>query len=99
MDILGALRGRHITPLTLGRHHGISGSSECAPVYATSGTLRREVLMRRTLLPGLRLFGTKSSVTLDEGLERTVGWYLENELWWRALQGRAGVGEWLGVGG
>jgi len=55
--------------------------------------------MRRTLLPGLRLFGTKSSVTLDEGLERTVGWYLENELWWRALQGRAGVGEWLGVGG
>ncbi len=42
--------------------------------------------------------GWRPTVTLDEGLERTVGWYLGNEPWWRALQGRAGVGERLGAG-
>jgi dTDP-glucose 4,6-dehydratase len=41
--------------------------------------------------------GWRPSVTLDEGLERTVQWYLDNEGWWRALQERAGVGERLGV--
>ena len=41
--------------------------------------------------------GWRPSVTLDEGLERTVDWYLENEDWWRALQARDGVGERLGV--
>lgn len=40
--------------------------------------------------------GWRPSVTLDEGLERTVRWYLDNESWWRALQGRQGVGERLG---
>ncbi|OAN68603.1 dTDP-glucose 4,6-dehydratase [Sulfitobacter sp. EhC04] len=43
--------------------------------------------------------GWRPSVTLDEGLERTVQWYLDNEDWWRALQARAGVGERLGVKG
>jgi dTDP-glucose 4,6-dehydratase len=37
------------------------------------------------------------SVTLDQGLERTVQWYLDNEAWWRALQDRHGVGERLGT--
>jgi dTDP-glucose 4,6-dehydratase len=41
--------------------------------------------------------GWRPSVTLDEGLARTVQWYLENESWWRALQNRRGVGERLGV--
>jgi dTDP-glucose 4,6-dehydratase len=41
--------------------------------------------------------GWRPSVTLDEGLERTVQWYLDNEDWWRALQRRAGVGERLGT--
>lgn len=41
--------------------------------------------------------GWRPSVTLDEGLARTVQWYLENEPWWRALQNRRGVGERLGV--
>ena len=41
--------------------------------------------------------GWQPSVTLEEGLERTVKWYLENEDWWRALQARDGVGERLGV--
>ena len=41
--------------------------------------------------------GWRPSVTLEEGLERTVQWYLENEKWWRALQTREGVGERLGV--
>ena len=34
---------------------------------------------------------------VEEGLERTVAWYLENEAWWRALQDRAGVGLRLGT--
>ena len=41
--------------------------------------------------------GWRPSVTLEEGLEKTVDWYLANEPWWRALQNRAGVGERLGV--
>jgi dTDP-glucose 4,6-dehydratase len=41
--------------------------------------------------------GWRPSVTLDEGLEQTVRWYLDNEGWWRALQSRHGVGERLGV--
>ncbi|MDP3959457.1 MAG: dTDP-glucose 4,6-dehydratase [Pseudorhodobacter sp.] len=41
--------------------------------------------------------GWRPSVTLEQGLARTVDWYLANEPWWRALQGRAGVGQRLGV--
>ncbi|MDK3020792.1 dTDP-glucose 4,6-dehydratase [Pseudodonghicola flavimaris] len=42
--------------------------------------------------------GWRPSVTVEEGLERTVDWYLANEPWWRALQDRHGVGQRLGVG-
>lgn len=41
--------------------------------------------------------GWRPSVTVEEGLERTVDWYLENETWWRNLQQRHGVGERLGT--
>jgi dTDP-glucose 4,6-dehydratase len=41
--------------------------------------------------------GWRPSVTVEEGLRRTVAWYLANEDWWRALQSRDGVGERLGV--
>ncbi len=41
--------------------------------------------------------GWRPSVTLDQGLARTVDWYLANEGWWRALQDRHGVGQRLGV--
>ncbi|KAG1649154.1 dTDP-glucose 4,6-dehydratase 2 [Nymphon striatum] len=41
--------------------------------------------------------GWRPSVTLEQGLEQTVQWYLENEDWWRALQARDGVGQRLGV--
>ena len=40
----------------------------------------------------------RPSFSVDEGLEQTVQWYLDNEHWWRALQGRHGVGERLGQG-
>lgn len=40
--------------------------------------------------------GWRPSVTVDEGLKRTVQWYLDNEAWWQALQSRKGVGERLG---
>ena len=42
--------------------------------------------------------GWRPSVTLEEGLERTVRWYLDNEAWWRPLLGRDGVGARLGTG-
>jgi len=41
--------------------------------------------------------GWRPSVTVEEGLERTVQWYLDNEAWWRPLQARHGVGKRLGV--
>ncbi|WOI31270.1 dTDP-glucose 4,6-dehydratase [Sulfitobacter dubius] len=43
--------------------------------------------------------GWRPSVTVEEGLERTVQWYLDNEDWWRALQNRDGVGQRLGSKG
>ncbi|SIT14346.1 dTDP-glucose 4,6-dehydratase [Roseivivax lentus] len=42
--------------------------------------------------------GWLPSVTVEEGLEKTVRWYLENEDWWRALLERDGVGQRLGTG-
>ncbi|MDC1399630.1 dTDP-glucose 4,6-dehydratase [Yoonia sp.] len=43
--------------------------------------------------------GWRPSVTVEEGLERTVRWYLDNEAWWRPLQQRHGVGKRLGMTG
>ena len=40
----------------------------------------------------------RPSVTVEEGLDKTVQWYLDNEAWWRALQSRDGVGARLGTG-
>lgn len=40
--------------------------------------------------------GWRPSVSVEEGLERTVHWYLENEDWWRPLLVRQGVGHRLG---
>lgn len=37
-------------------------------------------------------------MTVEEGLRRTVRWYLDNEAWWRPLLVRAGLGERLGRG-
>ena len=41
--------------------------------------------------------GWRPSVTLAQGLEKTVQWYLDNEDWWQALLNCQGVGERLGV--
>lgn len=41
--------------------------------------------------------GWRPSVTVEEGLEKTVQWYLDNENWWRPLLNRSGVGERLGI--
>ena len=41
--------------------------------------------------------GWRPSVTLEQGLARTVDWFLANEPWWRALQDRDGVGARLGA--
>ena len=42
--------------------------------------------------------GWRPSVTVEEGLRRTVQWYLDNESWWRPLQKLEGVGRRLGRG-
>ncbi|GAB5447857.1 dTDP-glucose 4,6-dehydratase [Gymnodinialimonas sp.] len=41
--------------------------------------------------------GWTPSVTVEEGLAKTVDWFLANEDWWRALQARDGVGARLGT--
>ena len=41
--------------------------------------------------------GWQPSVTLEEGLRRTVRWYLDNPAWWQPLLTRQGVGTRLGT--
>jgi len=38
----------------------------------------------------------RPSVTLEQGMRKTVRWYLENEAWWQPLLELGGVGERLG---
>ncbi|TAG23028.1 MAG: dTDP-glucose 4,6-dehydratase, partial [Rhodobacterales bacterium] len=40
--------------------------------------------------------GWQPSLTLDEGLRRTVRWFLDNRAWWEPLLQRQGVGTRLG---
>ncbi len=42
--------------------------------------------------------GWQPSVSVEEGLRKTVKWYLDNPDWWQALQNRDGVGQRLGTG-
>ena len=42
--------------------------------------------------------GWRPSVSVEEGLARTVQWYLDREDWWRPLLARQGVGQRLGTG-
>ena len=41
--------------------------------------------------------GWRPSVTLDEGLRRTVRWFLDNQAWWQPLLDRQGLGQRLGM--
>ncbi|MFA8441773.1 dTDP-glucose 4,6-dehydratase [Yoonia sp.] len=41
--------------------------------------------------------GWRPSVTLEQGLAKTVAWYLENRDWWQPLLDREGVGTRLGT--
>ena len=43
--------------------------------------------------------GWEPSVTLDEGLRRTVAWFLENRAWWQAIQARGHKVERIGLSG
>ena len=42
--------------------------------------------------------GWRPSVTVEEGLERTVAWYLDNPDWWQPLLDVEGVGTRVGTG-
>jgi len=42
--------------------------------------------------------GWRPSVTVEEGLERTVAWYLDNTDWWQPLLDVEGVGTRVGTG-
>ena len=74
------------------------------PDHAPPGDLITPVAVRpghdaRYAIDATRIhdeLGWKPAVTLDEGLARTVDWYLANEDWWRPLQTRQGVGTRLG---
>lgn len=44
-----------------------------------------------------RELGWTPSVTLDEGLRRTVAWYLDNADWWQAIEARGHRQERLGL--
>lgn len=41
--------------------------------------------------------GWRPSVTVEEGLEKTVQWYLDNENWWQPLLNRSGFGPRFGT--
>jgi dTDP-glucose 4,6-dehydratase len=41
--------------------------------------------------------GWKALENFDSGIEKTVRWYLDNEVWWRPLRGEVYTGERLGV--
>jgi len=41
--------------------------------------------------------GWRPSVTFEEGIERTVDWYLENETWWRPIKQRTEIITWDGA--
>lgn len=41
--------------------------------------------------------GWSPRTAIEEGLERTVRWYMDNEAWWRPLLARDGVGRRLGL--
>ena len=42
--------------------------------------------------------GWRPTVTVEQGLEKTVRWYLDNKAWWRPLLDLTGVGQRLGTG-
>jgi dTDP-glucose 4,6-dehydratase len=42
--------------------------------------------------------GWRPETNVEDGIRRTVAWYLENEWWWRPLQQRGASGERLGLG-
>lgn len=80
---------------------------ECVPL--SEGRRRRELIAFVPDRPGHDLryaidsskiereLGWRSRVTFEDGLRRTVAWYLTNRPWWEAIRSGAYRGERLGV--
>lgn len=76
-----------------------------------SGASRRSLIRFVTDRPGhdrryaidsskiMRDLGWTPSVTFEEGLARTIDWYLANDWWWRPIRDGSYAGERLGTGG
>jgi dTDP-glucose 4,6-dehydratase len=45
-----------------------------------------------------RELGWRPETSVEDGIRRTVAWYLENEWWWRPIQERGAAGGRLGLG-
>ena len=41
--------------------------------------------------------GWTPSITFDEGFDKTIAWYLDNEWWWRPLLKEGAFGKRLGL--
>ena len=61
-------------------------SSLCEHVAERPGQVRRHI---GSTEKAERLLGWRARTRFEDGLERTVAWYRENEAWWRAIRGTA----------
>jgi dTDP-glucose 4,6-dehydratase len=59
-------------------------ASLCEHVAERPGQVRRHV---GSTEKAERLLGWRARTHFEDGLERTVAWYRENEAWWRAIRG------------
>jgi dTDP-glucose 4,6-dehydratase len=63
----------------------VGGDSEKVHVEERLGQVDRHIGSTEKLE---RLTGWRAGTSFERGLERTVAWYRENEVWWQAVLGR-----------
>lgn len=78
------------------RHNGVSHSDRVRYVEDRPGHDRRYAIDPSATE---RELGWEAELDFDEGLRRTIEWYLGHEDWWRRIRGETYGGERLGLGG